>query len=316
MGGVDFPLEGLKVRRGGNNAEQIFIEHPQHPDWSIYTSERQILNDESLRRITSLSVQIGAIRRSRAPAKIAVLVGSLAILILVLVAGVVAGKGRLVRFIAFQIPASAEINLGSSVFEQLKRQSKIVTDPRLEEKLHEVTSRLLPALANSGYEFKFYILDDTNVNAFALPGGNVIVLAGLLRAAERPEEIAGVLAHEIAHVTERHGLRKIIDMAGLYLVVQSLFGDSTGLAAVVANGSEFLLQQKYSRDFEREADDAGWQYLVASGIDPHGLIDFFKRLMDQEKTNPTVPALLSTHPATLERIHRLETKLKSLNDKP
>jgi predicted Zn-dependent protease len=140
--------------------------------------------------------------------------------------------------------------------------------------------------------------------------GHIFIHTGLLKAADRPEELAGVLAHEMAHITRRHAFRKLIESSGLYLVAQYFFGDATGITAALANSSELLLKQKYSRDFEREADDTGWQYLVEAKIDPRGMIDFFEKLKaDEAKSGSgsgTGPDLLSTHPSTAERIRRLK----------
>jgi predicted Zn-dependent protease len=316
-GQVEFPLAGLRVRQGGHNSEQIFLEHPQHPDWSIYTTDREILQHDALTQNAALADQIRGLRKRAGLSKpLALIGGLLVLLIFLLLAALASSKSRLVRYLAFRVPVEWEVNLGNSLLEQMKRQGKAVADPDLEAKLKSVTTRLLPSVANSGFTFQFHILDDTNVNAFALPGGNVVVLSGLLNAAQRPEEIAGVLAHEMAHVTERHGFRKIIDTAGLYLLIQTLFGDASGILAVIANSSEFLLRQKHSRDFEREADDVGWRYLVQAKIDPRGMTDFFRTLLEHEKAGLTLPGLLSTHPTTEERIKHLDGKWEKMDPKP
>ncbi|MBI4663794.1 MAG: M48 family metallopeptidase [Verrucomicrobia bacterium] len=315
-GRVEMPLAELRVRLGGHNSEHVFFEHRQQPNWSIYTAERSILQHETLRRHSALAEQLQGLQKKSWPGRSMAVAGAVVLLIFVLMLAVAFGnKARVVRYLAFKIPVSAEINLGNSLIEQVKRQGKLLNDSRLEAKLNTITARLLPAVAGTEYRFQFHILDDTNVNAFALPGGNVVVLSGLLNAAGRSEEIAGVLAHEIAHVTERHGFRKIIDAAGLSLIVQTLFGDAGGLMALIADSSEFLLRQKYSRDFEREADDVGWRYLVAAQIDPRGLTEFFRKLMEHEKSGLAIPGLLSTHPATVERIRRLERKWEQTADK-
>jgi predicted Zn-dependent protease len=139
-----------------------------------------------------------------------------------------------------------------------------------------------------------------------------------LKAARRPEEVAGVLAHELAHVTQKHGFRKIIESAGLMATIQFLFGDASGMLGVITESSRYLLNQKFSRDFEREADDVGWDCLVVARIDPRGMIDFFKTLkLEQEKSNVPVDAVsfLSTHPPTKERIGRLEKKWAEMKEK-
>jgi predicted Zn-dependent protease len=315
-GQVELPLDGLTLRWGGNNREQIFIEHAAQPDWSIYTSDKGILNEAAFTVIPGLDQQIKSMRRRRtAPIGLIVAAAVLGLALLVSLIVFFASKDRLVRSLAFRIPIASEIELGNSLFEQIKRDGRIVSDAQLEAQLKTAVSRLLPAVANGGYTFQFHLLDDTNANAFAIPGGNVVVHTGLLRMSERPEEIAGVLAHEIAHVTQKHGFRKIIDSAGLYLLIRTLVGDTGGLASVVADGSKFLLQQKYSRNFEQEADDVGWQYLIEAKVDPRGLIEFFKKLRTVEGRAGQIPAFLGTHPATEERIKRLEAKWEALPDK-
>jgi len=122
-----------------------------------------------------------------------------------------------------------------------------------------------------------------------------------------------VLAHELAHVTRRHSFRNMIKSAGLILMVQMMFGDATGLLAFAAEGSRFLLQQKFSRDFEREADDTGWSYLREARIDPRGMITFFKKIKvimanSGVGSMENSLALLNTHPASQERIDYLNAK--------
>ncbi len=122
-----------------------------------------------------------------------------------------------------------------------------------------------------------------------------------------------MLGHELAHVTERHSLRQMVGSAGLFVVVQALLGDASGLAAVLVDGSTELLNLSFSRDHELEADRAGWQYLLEAGIDPRGMIDFFETL-EQETGDDMSGALsfLSTHPATGDRIETLHQELEAL----
>jgi predicted Zn-dependent protease len=167
-------------------------------------------------------------------------------------------------------------------------------------------------------------VEDTTLNAFAMPGGNVVIHSGLLLAADRSEEVAGVLAHEIAHVTQRHGFRSIISSLGLYQVLQLFIGDATGLLAVLANNSAFLIDRKFSRDFEREADNTGWEYLMRANIEPTGMIDFFKKVQIEEKKQleqlhaqgaDKVLSFISTHPGTDERISSLEARWQKVQTK-
>ena len=145
------------------------------------------------------------------------------------------------------------------------------------------TGLLVAGIGDDRYPLKFHIVEDASLNAFAMPGGNVVLHTGLLLAADSPEEVAGVLAHEIAHVTRRHGIRNIVSSAGLYLVMQMLVGDVSGAVAILTDNSALLLDRKFSRDFEREADEAGWDYLIRSDIEPSGMIRFFERVRQEDQ---------------------------------
>jgi predicted Zn-dependent protease len=315
---VEMPLDGLKISRGGHNNEQVFFEHVVQPGWTLCTSDSRILSDASFTRHPEVSAQIKAMpREHRAHG---MLIATLVILGLIatLIIALIASRDWLVEKIADRIPVSWEQSLGDQLFNEIKGKGQLVDDRDREKQIAAVTTPLVEAVGQSGYTFQFHIVSDTNINAFAVPGGHIFIHTGLLSAAESPEEIAGVLAHEIAHVTERHGFRSLINAAGLYLIVQFFFGDTSGVMAVLADGSRFLLQQSYSRDFEREADDRGWDYLIKANIDPQGMIRFFKRLKQEEEKHPQLTGslqLLNTHPASQERMDRLEQKWKKLDRK-
>ena len=121
------------------------------------------------------------------------------------------------------------------------------------------------AHAAAPFDLRIQVVDAPQINAFALPGGQIVVYTGLLRKAARPEQVAGVIAHEMAHVTLRHGLRGIAKQVGVLVGVQVLTGDLSGLAAQVATAA---ISNAYSRDAEREADAEGARMLAAAGIDP------------------------------------------------
>ena len=147
----------------------------------------------------------------------------------------------------------------------------------------------------------------------------MVVTTRLLEMAERPEEIAGVVAHEVAHVTEKHGFRQIIASAGPFLIFRVfLGGGSSGVLPVLGEGSELLVRQSFSQEFELEADEIGWQSLVAAHIDPRGLAEMLGKLEaeDQKKhAAGTKMNAFSSHPATEKRIRRLDAKWKELKDK-
>ena len=315
------PVSGLVVRRGGHNGEQIFFEHPQVPGWSIYSSDPALARDPLLRVQPEIARQLAAADKSRrstpAPVRIAMLLlalffGGLALLW--------TQKDRIAEYIANKIPVEWEARFGDQVFAQFAREGKMLTNSVWDEPVSTITSRLLPVVEKSGYEFKFHIMSDTNVNAFAIPGGHVVILTGLLESADSAEEVAGVLAHEIAHVTRRHSLRNIIKSAGLIVTLQALIGDASGLFGLATEASRYLLQQKFSRDFEREADETGWSYLVQAKIDPRGMTRFFEKLRDMMAQSGAAAmegalSLANTHPTSQERIDRLTAKWEETSGK-
>ena len=203
-------------------------------------------------------------------------------------------------------------------FKQVTLRSKLITDAAVQRQLELLAKPLLAVVPQERYAFKLHIIEDASLNAFALPGGNVAIHSGLILAADSPEEVLGVLGHELSHVTRQHGMRGIVQGLGLYATVSLFFGDVSGLAAILVNNAPFLLSQKFSRDFEREADEQGFRYLEAAKLNPRGMITFFEKMRrEEEKLREQLPGgevldalnFLSTHPATPERTAHLEKLL-------
>jgi Zn-dependent protease with chaperone function len=314
---VQMPISGLQVEAGGLNNEQFMFQHPSRPGWILATSDRLVLDELALTADKDVQVQLaGARRRKLAVTKFFILGGVLLFMIAATVLMLFFMKSALARAVASRLPASWEQQFGDAAMESVRKQMKIIENSKWEPQLDAIRAKLLPGVTNTTFPIHIHVAEDSELNAFAMPGGHIVVFTGLLKAVDRTEELAGVLAHEIAHITERHVLRKMIESLGLVLVLQSLFGDTSGLLAVATEGSELLLQQKFSRDFEREADDVGWRYLVTANVDPRGMIDFFKKLeAEAAKAGSVELSLLATHPPTTERIERLEAKWKALGDR-
>lgn len=311
---MELPFDGLIAELGGDNDGLVFFRHASFPEWAIYTSDHRILEHPSIASSRELQSQLGKIKgRKRGMLAALAIFFAIPILLIVLL---FAGRDKMVEKVAENIPASWEQKLGETVFDQLKANKRVIDDAELNKQLETITAPLLKAVGTPRYQFKFHIIEDREMNAFALPGGTVAIHTGLLLQADTPEEVAGVLAHEIAHVTRQHSLRSLIKSVGLYAIVQALIGDATGLLAVLADNAPFLLKQKFSRDFEREADEQGWNYLLAANINPEGMTSFFKKIKaEHEKRGSGMPEaldFLSTHPATDERIRTMEEKQKKL----
>lgn len=215
----------------------------------------------------------------------------LVIVALLVFAGVSAlrGGGALASLLTPVVPLSFDQKLGQIADATLGARD--CSDPAAKKYVEELAQPLLDAARPLPFEMSFRVVDDPAVNAFALPGGFVVVNSGLLEAAESGEEIAGVLGHEIQHALLRHGTRRILREMGGSIALSILFGGSD-LQSYAQVGSR-LTGLEYDRAEESEADREGVALLVRASIDPAGLAHFFERLR-KESLNP--PELLSTHP--------------------
>ncbi|MCL4488050.1 MAG: M48 family metallopeptidase [Chloroflexi bacterium] len=208
-----------------------------------------------------------------------------------------------------------EIALGRQLASQVERQAKMVDDPVISEYVNRIGQNLARN-SDVTVPVTIKIVDDPQVNAFALPGGFVFVHTGLLLKADSEAEVAGVLAHELAHVAARHGTRQasrgqIANLASIPLIFMGGWG---GYAARQAAGLAVPLTfLKYSRNFEREADLLGLQYLYKAGYDPAAMVDFFEKLEAMERDKPgTMAELFRSHPVTSERLKNTQTDIQEL----
>ncbi|MDA1142295.1 MAG: M48 family metallopeptidase [Planctomycetota bacterium] len=315
---LQFPMIDLQVSVGGAADTIVFLKHPNHRDVSIYTLDHSILDHPALVNDPHIGEHVKSIRRKKT-----IWWGVLAGIILLAVGFIVLAwlaKSPLAKVAAANVPPAWEEKLGDTAFEQLKATTlDLIEDPALYAELAKLTDPLVKGIASQRYTFKFHITRNKQINAFAMPGGHVVIHTGLLLAADSPEEVAGVLAHEIAHVTRQHSLRKLFESAGIYIIVQTILGDASGLISVIADYGTFLANRKFSRDFEHEADNEGWAYLQRANIDPRGLAEFFKKLQQKKggviQTAEEATSILSTHPTDAERIGRLAEKWKKSDQK-
>ena len=210
---------------------------------------------------------------------------------------------RIAGWAVSHIPVEQERKFGEMVFAQQKAKLKLVEGKPL-ELVRDLGARLTKG---SAYQYEFYVADDKIVNAYAMPGGFVVVHTGLLRLADTPEEVAGVLAHEVMHVEKRHSLKGMAKSLGLAATVSLVLGDLGGLASI---GSD-LLGLKFSRDHETEADREGLNSLVGAGLGPQGMASFFRKMAAQEKLDL---GFLSTHPASDARFAAIDAAIRALPD--
>jgi Zn-dependent protease with chaperone function len=312
---VEFPITGLEIEMGDARDGRILFSHPNCPDWSIYTFDDRILEDDVLLRQSDTRIQIQEILGRGELKRRLILTGTcLGVVILVTIA-ISMLTSVMVRSLVARIPPEWEQELGDEQMAELKQTEVFLEDAALKTQLDRAMKPLLAVLPTNRVAFKSYIIEDPIPNACALPGGHVLVTTGLLKLAERPEEVAGTVAHEIAHVTQKHGFRHIISSAGPFLVFR-LFLGGKGLSGLIAQGSGLLVSQSFSQDYELEADGVGWDYLVAAHIDPRGLTEMLRKLQAVEKKSDVQEiSTFNSHPPTEKRIRRLMSKWDKLKNK-
>ena len=208
-----------------------------------------------------------------------------------------------------------EIGLGKQLAQEVERQAKVVDDPIIAEYVNRVGQNLVRN-SDAKVPFTIKVLDTEEVNAFALPGGFFFVNSGLILKAETEAELAGVMAHEIAHVACRHGTRQATkgDIAQIATIPLIFMGGWTGYAIRQAMGLAipmgFLM---FSRGMESEADYFGLQYMYKAGYDPTAFVDFFEKIETLEKRKPgTVSKVFSTHPMTDDRIKKSQDEIQTI----
>jgi predicted Zn-dependent protease len=211
-----------------------------------------------------------------------------------------------------------EVAIGRQLAAEVDRTSKIINDPLVTEYVNRVAQNLV-LHSDSKVPFTIKVIDSEVVNAFALPGGFLYVNRGLLEAAENEAEVAGVVAHEIAHVAARHGVEQASKGELInYLSIPLIFMGGIGGYAIrqglgLAVPLTFL---KFSRGAEKEADRLGAQYMWASGYDPNALVTFFEKLQAKDKKKPgTLSKLFSTHPMTGDRITEVRELISQFPDR-
>lgn len=211
-------------------------------------------------------------------------------------------------YVADFIPPSLEVKLGRTTEKSLLATLDLYENAEITKAVNQIVARLKTGVGQTPYDINVKIVDAPVNNAFALPGGQILLFKGLLQATETPEELAGVLAHEMVHVLKRHSTKGMLRQLSTHMLFSFMTGDTKSIAAVAQN----LGNMRYSREFETEADIFGTQLLIASGIDPVGLRDFFGKLDSKEAGEKSSGpfSYLSTHPVSNQRVSSIAAEEK------
>jgi len=214
------------------------------------------------------------------------------------------------------ISLDQEWQLGDQMAAQVAQQMQLVHDPTAQAYLRGVGERIHAATPLASRPFTFEIVNDPNVNAFSIPGGHIYVNAGLIGQADKVDELAGVVAHEISHVVARHVIKQVETQQEIGAISSILLGQSPGalqqlLSQIVAGGA----MARFSRADEKEADDLGLQFMAQAGYDPHGMLEMFQKLLSMDKGgNSTVSRFFADHPGTQDRINDISNRIAKMGN--
>ncbi|HQL89746.1 MAG TPA: M48 family metalloprotease [Syntrophales bacterium] len=228
---------------------------------------------------------------------------------------------------AIPLPAHAagltieeEKKLGREIYEKLEKANALSKNQKAVDYIRKIGAQILAQQQRVPFDFTFNVINSSAINAFATPGGYIYIFRGLITLAENESELAGVMAHEIAHANARHinammEKSQKLNMAALAGVIAgALLGGAGGASAAVAMGTMAgaqTLALQYSREHEEEADRYGMAYLAAAGYDPKSMVDFMKLMRRHEYYSNLVPSYFLTHPGTSDRIRYLDNLLEA-----
>jgi len=205
------------------------------------------------------------------------------------------------------VSTQQEVQMGQQYSTQLNSTLPIVTDAAIQAYANQLGNSMAKLTGRSDLDWKFFVVNTDVVNAFALPGGYIYVNRGVIERADKMDELAGVMGHEIGHVVRRHSVKQMQQQQGanvgiaLTCVLTHVCDSDASQAAIQVGGAAVFA--KFSRQDEQEADEEGFKNVIRAGISPKGLASFFQKLMAEEKGGGSpVDAWFSDHPLTQDRI--------------
>jgi predicted Zn-dependent protease len=218
---------------------------------------------------------------------------------------------------ACDVSQDEEVQIGKQTADEIAAQIPVVTDPFIVAYINEIGDTIASHTSRSDLDWHFFVVNSHQVNAFALPGGYIYVNRGIIESANRFDELAGVLGHEIGHVIQRHSVKqmqnqqKIGAVASLACTLTNLCESNIGQAAINIGGT--ALVARYSRADELQADSEAVENVLRVGIDPEGIPSLFEVLMQQRQSDPSiVDAWFSTHPLEESRVDRARQVISEL----
>jgi predicted Zn-dependent protease len=307
-----WPYKEIRQTQGFYAGEQVRLEHGKELPEAVVVSDTAFLTNLH-RFVPGLAMQFHNPGYRSMRIKLTVLAGIAGV-------GIVTalyfwGIPAMAALVAPHVPVAWEEHLGKGVVEYLAPKEMQCTDPDRMKIINEMVTTLITPLSNQPYTIRVSVVNHAVVNAFAAPGGYIVIFRGLLEHTKTPEELAGVLAHELQHILKRHATQAFLHDASTGILLAALAGDASGAMAYGLETARTLGMLRYSRQKEDEADGEGMQMLLKAGIDPSGMIAFFEMLEKDGPQTPEFMKYLSTHPTTQDRIEKLKSLARQTKGK-
>lgn len=309
----ELDLSNLEFKLGGFSHDRIIMINKQTGE-SIVTKDQSILDDlkdtnapiEILQQAQNVQVGIKTKPGQRMVSWGLALAG---VVVCALLAYAVLDP--VTFYIASHMPSSIEKELGKEVLEKYAQSHKLENTSGKARRVINLGNKLVENLKLKKYTFNFYVEPSKEINAFATPGGNIVVLTELIDTAN-DDELACILAHEIGHVVERHSLKSALRNAGLFVTLQVLTARSSQATADVLGGLIQVEGLRFDREQEKEADLTGVKLAWKSGFNPAALVDFMHKLEKQSAEHSTTLSMLSDHPMPADRAAYIQEEILTL----
>lgn len=310
------PLNECQLDLGGASGKMVFCRNADR-SLTIFSEDPSFAAAVAQSAYGTLEAQFRSLRSQRRGEanrfRVGVVAATLAFALVCV--GVYFGVLAAARTAVRALPIRIDEQIGEMAIQSLVPEQRLDADHPATLLAREIVQQLQPHAAIPEMNFRVLVVASDEVNAFALPGGQMVIYTGLLKKAKSPEQIAGVIAHEISHATLRHGLQGVSQSLGIVAAVQFLVGDLGGLVSIGSQLAQKSILTSYSRTAETEADLEGARMLHEAGIDPVAMTEFFTLLEAEVGDIPDVAAWISTHPQHAQRVEDIRRLLQGLPKK-
>ncbi len=307
------PYRDCQIEMGGYHGKMIFCRNHDR-SLTIFSDDARFGRDLSLAAAGTLDQQLNlGHRQRRSESRRSLFYAStfLLALLMLIIGGYFAIRSA-AKAAVLALPTSVDAQIGDAAMNSMELDGPRINDPVLVGAMQTIVDRLAPQSAVKGFNYQVQVVESSIVNAFALPGGNIVIYTGLIENASTPEQVAAVLAHEMSHVTLRHGLQRAGQSLGVWAALSLLVGDLSGLTGAGVGLFQTASINHYSREHENEADHEGVRMLYAADINPAAMPEFFALLAKEEGDLPGFFSWVSTHPDTASRISRVDAEIAAL----